>query len=1027
MAWDVESYVEDTCGEGWTQPSHASRHPTCPRRLHPRVLFCLLDPHFFVVHESLWRNPATAITNHHFLKFPGNKQVHRQRQPPNLSPDSGSRGGVADKDSYSSKFGWRSSKQLFGTPMKKLLAEEMSPKPEPKRRSPGVIARLMGLDGLPFQQPSNKQHKGLSENHLQKTAQLEKTHSRGLSCDGRSSRRSSKDQQEFKDVFEVSEIPKVESSRYPSQGCAGLNTADAEMSFIEQKFMDAKRLATHQDLQSSKDFQDTLEVLDSNKDLLLKYFKRPDSLFKKHLNDLQAAPVQSHFGHVEAMNIETNEHDFNWRSNREKMHLNYNRSHEKHHDGYPSHVDKRQVMHSSPKSSKLQFKGRHEQDAVPTKIVVLKPNLGKVQNGTRVVSSPCSSHNFLSGRENDTEFSGVKCRDTELCQVTNLPESARSWRQDSFESREIAKQITRQMKNSLNNGCMMLPSSRIREYAGDDSSFSVSRNESPEESEETTATLGNSFDLNNRSRRSSRSSESSVSREAKKRLSERWNMTHKSQEVLGISRSSTLAEMLAIPDKELKAANLDRMASGEGFHDKYNPNSEPAKWVEPLGISSRDGWRDGCIGSLSRSKSLPSSSTAFGSPRTFLRTEAFRDDRIMVPKEAQKRERRRAAKSLDHRHGVNNRSTRSGHKKSWSLHSSKLEVDEFSTDLHTVQNKMKINLEDSPKLEVLASESLSETVRDTSAVTDDDVDVTNGSTVGSSEPSNKILPELSSHVLIKGDCTAVDKDNSIQLDLSAGSSGGSSVLYEQPVPGLESSCCKDADQPSPVSVLEPSFTDDISSCSECFESISADLQGLRMQLQMLKLGSEEYVEGPMVLSDEDGGEESGEMLEDNGLHRTEGSWECSYIIDVLSESGIDEAEPDTIFELWHSLECPVSLSVFDELEKRYSDWTSCSRSQRRMLFDRINIGIVKINEQCTYALPWVGPVTTNINGSNLIKNGFRDGLCRMIENAEVRDDALGKVLVRELEWLELRDDIDVIGREVERLLLNDLVEEIART
>jgi len=64
-------------------------------------------------------------------------------------------------------------------------------------------------------------------------------------------------------------------------------------------------------------------------------------------------------------------------------------------------------------------------------------------------------------------------------------------------------------------------------------------------------------------------------------------------------------------------------------------------------------------------------------------------------------------------------------------------------------------------------------------------------------------------------------------DLSACSSCGSSVLPEPPVPvpGLEASCCKDADQPSPVSVLEPSFTDDASSCSDNFESLNNDLQG----------------------------------------------------------------------------------------------------------------------------------------------------------------------------------------------------------
>ena len=36
---------------------------------------------------------------------------------------------------------------------------------------------------------------------------------------------------------------------------------------------------------------------------------------------------------------------------------------------------------------------------------------------------------------------------------------------------------------------------------------------------------------------------------------------------------------------------------------------------------------------------------------------------------------------------------------------------------------------------------------------------------------------------------------------------------------------KEADQPSPVSVLETPFPDDLSSGSECFESLSADLNG----------------------------------------------------------------------------------------------------------------------------------------------------------------------------------------------------------
>ncbi|CAJ2627599.1 unnamed protein product [Trifolium pratense] len=860
----------------------------------------------------------------------------------------------------------------------------MSPVTQSKRSSPGVIARLMGLDGLPSQQSTNKQHKD-----LQKSTPLEKTRNRGTVNEGRSSRRSSRDQEEFKDVFEVSEIPKVESGRYSS---SNLKVNEDEMSFIEQKFMDAKRLATYQDFQSSKDFHDTLEVLDSNKDLLLKYLKRPDSLFKKHLNDLQDTPFQSHSSHVESTNMENFEHDFNWRSDRETTQVNYNRFHQKQRDGYHGQFDKRRVMHNSPRSSKHQFKSSHEQGPVPTKIVVLKPNLGKLQNGTRIESSPCSPRSFMSEHGNHAEFPDVRFRGTEMYQKINLPDSARSYRHNSLESREIAKEVTRQMKNSLSNGCTLSSSSRFKGYTRNDSSSSVSGNESPEE---ITATSGDPFDLNKRSRRSPRSSESSVSREAKKRLSERWKMAHKSQEVQGTSRSSTLGDMLAFPGKRMKGTRFDSMTGGEGFYDKFARKGEPSEWVEPLGISSKDGWRDASIGSLSRSKSLPASATVFGNPRTYLCAEALRNDRYMVPKDL-KRERRRATKTLDHRHGMTSRSTISGHKKSLSLVSLKQEVSEFSPDLNAVQNNLKINLEENaPNLEVLTPEAFDQTLRDRSAVNDDIKDAANEN----SEPSS-------------------DKD------ASAGSTGGISVLPEAPVPGLESPCCKDADQPSPISVLDPSFTDDLSSCSECFGSVSADLQGLRMQLQLLKLESEEHVEGPMLISsDEDGGEAAVGMLEGNALWRTKDSWESSYIIDVLSESAIIEARTDNVLEVWHSLESPVSLSVFEELEEKYNDQTTCSKSERRLLFDRINSGIVKIHEQSTNPQPWMVNAALSFGSKRI--NGLQDGLFQMLgSQGKVEDDVLGKLLIVESQWLKLRDDIDVIGREVERLILDDLVAEI---
>ncbi|THG12360.1 hypothetical protein TEA_001022 [Camellia sinensis var. sinensis] len=58
-------------------------------------------------------------------------------------------GGTTEEDLFSCELWSSSSRRVTGTPIKKLLAEEMSKETESKRQPPSVIARLMGLDGLP--------------------------------------------------------------------------------------------------------------------------------------------------------------------------------------------------------------------------------------------------------------------------------------------------------------------------------------------------------------------------------------------------------------------------------------------------------------------------------------------------------------------------------------------------------------------------------------------------------------------------------------------------------------------------------------------------------------------------------------------------------------------------------------------------------------------------------------------------------------------------------------------------------------
>ncbi|GMP58548.1 hypothetical protein CsSME_00022175 [Camellia sinensis var. sinensis] len=135
---------------------------------------------------------------------PGNRQIQRQRSLPKLASDHSSyNDGITEEDlslqkqsndafvmcqtlnigSFSSGYTkfmnlnfilhmqfscelWNSSsRQVTGTAIKKLLAEEMSKETESKRRPLSVIARLMGFDGLPPQQPLHRQHEGFSKSY----------------------------------------------------------------------------------------------------------------------------------------------------------------------------------------------------------------------------------------------------------------------------------------------------------------------------------------------------------------------------------------------------------------------------------------------------------------------------------------------------------------------------------------------------------------------------------------------------------------------------------------------------------------------------------------------------------------------------------------------------------------------------------------------------------------------------------------------------------------------------------------------
>lgn len=199
---------------------------------------------------------------------------------------------------------------------------------------------------------------------------------------------------------------------------------------------------------------------------------------------------------------------------------------------------------------------------------------------------------------------------------------------------------------------------------------------------------------------------------------------------------------------------------------------------------------------------------------------------------------------------------------------------------------------------------------------------------------------------------------------------------------------------------------------------------LRKQLQLLKRESKAYAEAPtLIKSDNDVGQGLTKAVEDKGIVRSE-CWESSYIVDVLMESGFNDIDPDMFMSTWHSLDCPLGLWVFDNLEKKYSDEITGLKYERRLLFDCINSAFLEISQSFMDPFPWVRSVMGF--GSKWQKCEVRDELLKLlaIQEKEANEDISGKQLDKEMHWLDSRDSIDVIGMEIEKLLIDDLITEL---
>ena len=199
-----------------------------------------------------------------------------------------------------------------------------------------------------------------------------------------------------------------------------------------------------------------------------------------------------------------------------------------------------------------------------------------------------------------------------------------------------------------------------------------------------------------------------------------------------------------------------------------------------------------------------------------------------------------------------------------------------------------------------------------------------------------------------------------------------------------------------------------------------------MQLKLLKLESADTDAEDLELlisSDEDSLEchspiYAGEILE---AFRDDEDRDFSYLLDVLIDSRVHHTSANELFNACYMQEYPVSTEVFENLEKKYNVLVSWSRPERKLLFDLISSILVdKINPSIDLQ---------SMKSRRCHPTWSREGLVEDVWQLVVkqRKELGGKhedKLLLEPRWLDLGGDVDMVGMELERMLIDDLMEEL---
>ncbi|PUZ63720.1 hypothetical protein GQ55_3G090700 [Panicum hallii var. hallii] len=772
--------------------------------------------------------------------------------------------------------------------------------------SPGIVARLMGLDTVPRPKKVLDRCQSDTQANLQRHLSGVVQEVACASSGDQPCNVSSDELPELKDVFEVTEMENMvmHELSQPRNEEQYLRNLEADLEFVRQKFLDAKRLATDEGHRNSKEFGEALEILHSKKDAFLEILEENRTAvsgFSGHIlrhSGLQCSP---HTSNTAASELSDQEILCSMAGMCDEM-FDRPKEFEK---LIPSMLLKETSVVSVEPLAPNGYKSKGSRHR--SQIVVLKPNLQR-KSFTPVVSSQETS----------------KYKQRRGTQHSKPPHHS--------------KQYSVQQKNEVLEGEEGIATQKLRKQTARSGSR---RRQSKEEYNLAVdierAKVASTFHDDTMPIYSSMHfSGPSVSRKARKHLSERWQMACQSVSENSIPKGiTTLGEMLGLSAGDAPEESSHKGSSDPNF-SRSNVREVPAS---PLGISSKDGWKPGIYceydsrGGMSRnfprSKSLPASSTT--SSKLSGRRQAAPTCRLPILKDILNTPTDESENTpVRKRSPIRNAKQRN---ESTIVHLGKenmLPEKEIHVTLEKARHSVCIS--DLSRASNIYSEKFPDDAIRTEDLQKSDSDVQHDDkknseghmgwtyqTLATSFPKTK-------EVLMNQDIIALEegRNPSLEIDIAQVDTRGTQSVS---IASGESCECSSPTTSSPRSSGEGT------SYSGIFKSINVGIEGLRAQLKMLKMEDQDDTCGDYSDTQSTGECNNVDILtyqateEQLPIFKDDEDRDLCYVQDMLASV----CELPDYTEGWQ-----VGSDVFLWLENKYSKLLLWSKSERKLLFDLVN-------------------------------------------------------------------------------------------